>query len=99
MKRKTANWGNYPTIEADVLTLRNQRQANEFIHRDGPMIARGLGRCYGDSALSETILSTESCNNLLAFDSEKGILTCEAGVSLANILDVFTPRGWFLPVT
>ncbi len=35
----------------------------------------------------------------MAFDPETGILTCQAGVSLGEILEVFVPRGWFLPVT
>jgi FAD/FMN-containing dehydrogenase len=38
-------------------------------------------------------------DRLLNFDSSSGILTCEAGVSLAEILRVFVPRGWFVPVT
>src|SRR5262245_24233431 len=35
----------------------------------------------------------------MAFDEETGILRCEAGVMLADILEVMVPRGWFLPVT
>ena len=33
------------------------------------------------------------------FDVEKGILRAEAGVTLAEILNVIVPKGWFLPVT
>ena len=33
------------------------------------------------------------------FDSENGILRCESGVTLANILKLIVPKGWFLPVT
>ena len=63
------------------------------------MIARGLGRCYGDSALSSTIISTEKFRRILAFNPANGEITCEAGVSLEELLEVFVPRGWFLPVT
>ena len=28
-----------------------------------------------------------------------GILTCQSGVLLSEILEVFVPKGWFLPVT
>jgi FAD/FMN-containing dehydrogenase len=38
-------------------------------------------------------------NNFLSFDPTTGIVKAQAGVSLATILDVFVPRGWFLPVT
>ncbi len=62
------------------------------------MIARGLGRCYGDAALADNIVSTTAFHHFLAFDKEKGLLTCQAGVSLAEILEVIVPYGWFLPV-
>src|ERR1022692_4423376 len=35
----------------------------------------------------------------LGFDESTGILRCESGVSLSDIVDVFLPKGWFLPVT
>src|SRR5262249_50686094 len=34
----------------------------------------------------------------IAFDRENGTLACEAGLSLAAILAVIVPAGWFLPV-
>lgn len=38
-------------------------------------------------------------DRFLAFDEQTDTLVAEAGVSLAEILDVFVPRGRFLPVT
>src|SRR5947209_5557066 len=35
----------------------------------------------------------------MSFDESRGLLRCEAGVSLAEILAVMVPRGWFLPVS
>ena len=32
-------------------------------------------------------------------DGESGILECEAGVCLEELIRVFVPKGWFLPVT
>ena len=37
-------------------------------------------------------------DRLIAFDAEAGLLRCEAGVTLAEILALIVPRGWFLPV-
>ena len=37
-------------------------------------------------------------DRMQAFDAETGLLTCEAGVLLADILETFVPRGWFPPV-
>jgi FAD/FMN-containing dehydrogenase len=36
---------------------------------------------------------------LIRFDSQRGIIRAEAGLSLANLLDVIVPKGWFLPVS
>jgi FAD/FMN-containing dehydrogenase len=38
-------------------------------------------------------------SRLIDFDPGTGILTAEAGISLAQILDFAVPRGFFLPVT
>jgi FAD/FMN-containing dehydrogenase len=35
----------------------------------------------------------------MRFDEQTGLIRCEAGVMLADILEVVVPRGWFLPVT
>src|SRR6185312_2763391 len=64
-------------------------------------ISRGLGRSYGDASLNSgggTILQTR-LNRFLSFDQDAGVLECEAGVSFAEILQYFAPRGYFAPVT
>lgn len=96
---KVTNWGNYPVIEAEVFTPSSDDEVRAKVVESQEIIARGLGRCYGDSSLGRTILSTARLNHFLAFDETAGVLTCEAGVSLAEILEAFVPRGWFLPVT
>ncbi len=60
------------------------------------LIARGLGRSYGDTALNEggAVVDITRLNRFLQWDDERGILTCEAGVTLKEILEVFLPRGW-----
>ncbi|MFW7378352.1 MAG: FAD-binding oxidoreductase [Oligoflexus sp.] len=61
----------------------------------------GLGRSYGDSCLNSggVLIQNRGLNRLLAFDRQKGVITCEAGVSLAELLEIIVPAGWFLPVT
>ena len=61
----------------------------------------GLGRSYGDCCLNDgnTIIHMSKLNRLMGFDSINGVLTCEAGVSLDDLLKFTVPRGWFLPVT
>ena len=38
-------------------------------------------------------------NRFLSFDEKEGILECEAGVTLAEIIEHFLPRGFFPPTT
>ncbi|AKU95428.1 Putative oxidoreductase [Labilithrix luteola] len=44
-------------------------------------------------------MGTRLANRILSFDEETGELVGEAGVSLAEIVRLLTPRGWFSPVT
>ena len=65
------------------------------------MLPVGAGRSYGDVCLLDggTLLKTRGMDRLLHFDQETGVLICEAGVTLAEILDFAVPRGFFLPVS
>ena len=94
-------WGRYPLCESRVRMPASHAELRAALGAaDGqPMIARGLGRSYGDSSLAPTVFSSLSRGMLLEFDTERGLLRCEAGASLADILAVIVPRGWFLPVT
>jgi FAD/FMN-containing dehydrogenase len=60
----------------------------------------GLGRSYGDSCLNDggTLLLTLGLDRFLALDEARGLISCEAGVSLGEILRLVVPRGFFLPV-
>jgi FAD/FMN-containing dehydrogenase len=70
-----------------------------MIRANGALTPRGLGRSYGDSALSARLIGTHRLDHFISFDSHSGALTCEAGVSLSTIAQHFVPRGWFLPVS
>lgn len=65
------------------------------------LLAYGNGRSYGDVGLNSggTLLHTRGLDRFIAFDEATGVLRCEAGVLLAEILDLVVPRGWFLAVT
>ena len=68
---------------------------------EGGIIAFGGGRSYGDAALNDggqTVL-TGRLNRLISFDRETGLLVCEAGVTFADLMRVFLPRGFLFPVT
>ncbi|MDE1147005.1 MAG: FAD-binding oxidoreductase [Azospirillaceae bacterium] len=96
-----SGWGNFPRLrDARVLRARGEAEMRAAIAQERSLIARGNGRSYGDPAMgSRATLSLLPSDRLMAFDADSGVLTCEAGVMLADILDVFVPRGWFVPVT
>lgn len=62
-----------------------------------PVLAYGRGRSYGDCCLNDGgfLLDTSRLNKIESFDTETGILRCEAGVTLAEILRATVPHGWF----
>jgi len=64
------------------------------------MLPYGLGRSYGDSCLNDggVLIPTGEMKKIYQFDREKGIFRAEAGICLADILQVIVPEGWFLPV-
>ncbi len=67
----------------------------------GGVIARGLGRSYNNAAQNDggLVISTAGMDQVLAFDAGSGLVTCEAGVSLEDLMVQFLPQGWFVPVT
>jgi decaprenylphospho-beta-D-ribofuranose 2-oxidase len=96
---RVSGWGNYPKIEAHMVRAGSTEKIKEFLNATDVFIPRGLGRSYGDSSLNNNILSTLNLNRMLSFDGKEGILSCESGVTLSEILEVFVPKGWFLTVT
>ncbi|MEO6802817.1 MAG: FAD-binding oxidoreductase, partial [Granulicella sp.] len=96
------SWGRYPTYPARIIPLNWQTDFPAVIEgvHDG-VLPVGMGRSYGDVCLLKggNLLLTTGMNRLLHFDSETGILTAEAGATLAQILDFAVPRGFFLPVS
>lgn len=96
---KITGWGLFPKIDAQCCAFESQEQLHHCLQKCEDCIAHGLGRSYGDSSLNESVLLTPRFDKILDFDEANGIVTCESGVSLGDIIDAFLPRGWFLSVT
>jgi len=97
--QKVTNWGNFPVVEKEMKSEDTLRKIQDFVKGNNEIIARGNGRCYGDASLSEHIFSTKRLNKLISFDRLNGIIECESGVLLSEILEVTVPQGYFLYVT
>ncbi|NWJ48507.1 MAG: FAD-binding oxidoreductase [Chloroflexi bacterium] len=100
--QKYESWGRYPSAKPEtVKPVFWQDEIADLNFSSKSLLPYGFGRSYGDSCLNEggVLLDTSGLNRFLCFDEINGLLRCEAGVSLAEILEVIVPRGWFLPVT
>ncbi|WP_374459811.1 FAD-binding protein [Chryseobacterium taeanense] len=97
--QKVTNWGNYPIVEKEMRSDDSFRKIKDFVLNNNEIIARGNGRCYGDASLGEHIFSTKKLNKFVSFDRLNGIIECESGVLLSDVLEITVPQGYFLYVT
>ncbi|QTL05354.1 FAD-binding oxidoreductase [Aquabacter sp. L1I39] len=102
------SWGNVIRAEHQVVSPDQPYAAARVlteIPAGRPAIAYGCGRSYGDVALNPggLLIETRRLDCFISFDAEKGLLTCESGVTLAEILRATSVpakdgSGWLLPV-
>jgi FAD/FMN-containing dehydrogenase len=90
-----SGWGGYPRGLASIVCP--DRVEDLVSDVAGSVIARGLGRSYGDAAMSATglVIVSDKLNHVGSFDETTGLLQAEAGTTLADIIETFVPRGWF----
>ncbi|MBT8146449.1 MAG: FAD-binding oxidoreductase [Gammaproteobacteria bacterium] len=96
-----SGWGRHPQVDAQVDELSGQSGLARILDEsrgNAQLIARGAGRSYGDSSLSQRIVSSRFLDNFIEFDAEQGVISCAAGATLEQVLDICVPRGWLVPV-
>jgi FAD/FMN-containing dehydrogenase len=99
--RAYQSWGRYPHVQHTRVVPVSWRSAPpELATIPGNLLPFACGRSYGDSCLNDhgTLLDVTGLDRFISFDESRGILRCEAGVTLAEILALTVPRGWFVPV-
>ena len=97
-----SGWGRYPRLPTRLHAPRDPAGLAALVGgaaETGGLVARGLGRAYGDSAVGRQTVSMRHFDRMIAFDPASGQLIAEAGVSLGEIIAAFLPRGWFPAVT
>jgi FAD/FMN-containing dehydrogenase len=64
-------------------------------------LAFGMGRSYGDSCMAESdhVVATPGMDRVLAADWHTGVVRAQAGLTLAELIRIALPRGWFPAVT
>lgn len=100
-KGRYQSWGRFPKSRQDVILLTRRDARLPVVPANGKYLPFGNGRSYGDSCLNDggILLDCRGLNRVISFDTERGIVTCEAGVLLSELLELIVPYGWFLPVT
>ena len=97
--QEITNWGNYPKIRSNVYSTEYVDEARSIIKKEGQITPRGNGRSYGDASLGENVISCLELDKILDFDKNSGIIKCQSGMLLSDILEFIVPKGFFLPVT
>jgi FAD/FMN-containing dehydrogenase len=106
--RTVTSWGRYPNqpqvthevswpqdVPAQMVEIGKQS-----LNGHGAL-AFGCGRSYGDScfAASNHVLAMSSMNRVLAVNWQTGVINAQAGLTLADLIQIALPHGWFLPVS
>ncbi|MCL4448375.1 MAG: FAD-binding oxidoreductase [Actinobacteria bacterium] len=96
-------WGRTTPSAAEVLHPKTVAELTQMISLAGKrgIIARGLGRSYGDGAQcgGGLVVDTTDIKGVIQEDWEAGSFKVAAGTSLDNLIRYCLPHGWFLPVT
>lgn len=95
------SWNRIPNLKATQEITLNSASLSSLAGMPKPWLAYGNGRSYGDVCQNDkgTLIHTRELNQFIAFNREKGILRCAAGVRLCDINHLILPQGWFLPTT
>lgn len=96
-------WGQIPRVEQFVARPRFRDELPGLLGQDAgtPLLCVGLRRSYGDSCTNANgrVVDMSGVGRFVSADWDKGIVTCDAGLSFDALLRFIVPHGWFLATT
>ncbi len=102
-ERLLTGWGRTAGTRAEVRPVHVTGDAVAALDRAGErgLLARGLGRSYGDAAQNAggTVLDMTTLARVHSIDADAGVVVVDAGLSLDALMRIVLPLGWFVAVT
>jgi decaprenylphospho-beta-D-ribofuranose 2-oxidase len=104
-RRTLRGWGGTAPTVAEVVRITGAEDIDAAVAAavdgDRSLLARGLGRSYGDAAqcAGGVVLDLTGFDGIMATDLEAGWVRAQAGISLDALMKLLLPRGWFVPVS
>ena len=101
--RVLTGWGRTAPSAATVVAPDDATEVDALLDHAGRrgIVARGLGRSYGDAAQNAggTVLDATVLAQVRDLDLQRGVVRVDAGVSLDALMRLLLPFGYFVPVT
>ncbi|MGH3607034.1 MAG: FAD-binding oxidoreductase, partial [Pseudonocardiaceae bacterium] len=100
--RALSGWGRTASSSARVLVQPTLESIQQSVRDPGSrgVIARGLGRSYGDPAQNAggLVIDMTGYNRIHCLDADSGLAVVDAGVSLDALMRAALPFGLWVPV-
>lgn len=101
-RRRLAGWGRTAPTIADVLSTTDVEVIARVVTQAGArgVIARGLGRSYGDPAQNAggLVIDMTVLDRIHSIDPDAAVVDVDAGVSLDQLMKAALPHGLWVPV-
>ncbi|WP_216212986.1 FAD-binding oxidoreductase [Amycolatopsis aidingensis] len=101
-RKALTGWGRTAPTVAEVLSTPDIDRIARAVAESGDrgVIARGLGRSYGDPAQNAggLVIDMTALDRIHSMDADNGVVVVDAGVSLDTLMRAALPFGLWIPV-